>query len=1342
MAVTAQPLLDTTTPLLRSTSDLGPRGDRGKPDALPPRNGDSPSWIRHGWEEQLESEEYLNHLSSNFYLYYTEKRHETGGNPKDDADPLQEWRMKDRLKTVSAALAICLNLGVDPPDVIKTNPCAKLEAWVDPAALSAGPKAMETIGKNLQSQYETLSIRTRYRQHLDPSIDETKKFCCQLRRNAKDERVLFHYNGHGVPKPTVSGEIWVFNKNFTQYIPISLYDLQSWLGAPSLLVYDCSDAGNIIHNFHKFLEKHEMDNAVLRQKDPHAQLPSYHDCIQLAACGRNESLPTSPDLPADLFTCCLTTPIEIALRFFVLQNPLPSHLTIDDVSKMPGRLQERRTPMGELNWIFTAITDTIAWNTLPRGLFKKLFRQDLMVAALFRNFLLSQRIMRVHQCHPMSSPALPDTYQHPLWQSWDLAVEMVLGQLPALLEAQAGRRQYEYQHSTFFAEQLTAFEVYLEHGAVEQRPPDQLPIVLQVLLSQVHRLRALILLSKFLDMGPWAVNLALSIGIFPYVLKLLQSAAAELKPVMVFIWARILAVDRSCQGDLLKDSGYQYFIQILNPSSGIPIANASEHRAMCAFILARFCTHFPQGQVVCLDPVVVSSCLTHMADGSNPLLRQWACLCLAQLWRDHADAQWMGIREGAPARLCALAQDPVPEVRAAMLYALRTFLGIPDVTDQVATIEETVATTLLGMTHDGSALVRREWLAFCATFVQRYEHKFLVAAFESLDAEAARRAGAAEPTRGVSQDTIYAALWTEVLMLSVDPHPEMAQPAGQVVDYVLHRLVQSPLGRAAQRAMDDLARPAPRPPSRRMTPLPPVTPPSSGGPGTPGSTTTVGSATTIVPDAYDGSLLSSLKRTASVAASLKRLAFPATINGSASPRSSSYGSASLSGRAPRPSGPLRVQVPAEWSRPPTHQDPPLTPPSQLAPPTPLPRRFTPRALDAMPTLPLTSHFLEWSVEYFQEPQMKQSDAEEPGSTEYNARLWRRTRNEQIIHVTQPQKELAGRSGWETASQLFDNGSQPTKMVFHQFADQLAVADERDVVTIWDWANQTRLNRFANGNPAGTKITEVTFINEDDQALLLTGSSEGVMRVFRHADEAGRTELVSAWRALTNLVEAPVQAGLVFEWQQGHGKALIAGDVKVIRVWNAATEMAITDIPARSGACITSLTSDQVAGDVFVAGFGDGAVRVYDQRNRPREAMVRVWREHRQWITGVHLQRGGARELVSGSRNGEVKVWDLRHDRSLHTIVAADDALRALGVHEHAPVFACGTGHNAVQVFNIDGTPLSTVEPYSSFLHHHRTVPIAALAFHPHRMKLACSALTDHHVNVFSCEGKRSILMEE
>ena len=34
------------------------------------------------------------------------------------------------MKTVSVALVLCLNIGVDPPDVVKTDPCARLECWI------------------------------------------------------------------------------------------------------------------------------------------------------------------------------------------------------------------------------------------------------------------------------------------------------------------------------------------------------------------------------------------------------------------------------------------------------------------------------------------------------------------------------------------------------------------------------------------------------------------------------------------------------------------------------------------------------------------------------------------------------------------------------------------------------------------------------------------------------------------------------------------------------------------------------------------------------------------------------------------------------------------------------------------------------------------------------------------------------------------------------------------------------------------------------------------------------------------------------------------------------------
>ncbi|KOS19926.1 WD repeat-containing protein mip1 [Escovopsis weberi] len=1310
--------------LQRSKSDYVLR----QADDSEPEEEEIREWgARHGFEDHYQSEHIISQLANNWYMYFTDKRHETTGKPKALQYELQDWRQRDRLKTVSAALAVCLNIGVEPPDQLKTNPGAKLEAWTDPS-IPPIQKALENIGKALQAQYETLAIRARYKQYLDPSVEETKKFCQSLRRNAKDERVLLHYNGHGVPKPTASGEIWVFNKTYTQYIPVSLYDLQHWLQAPTIFVWDCSEAGNILNNYNRFVDKHEEEEEEAAQRDSHYVKTNYRPYIHLAACAIKENLPTNPLLPADLFTACLTTPIEMALWFFVLQSPLKSNLTPERAKKLPGRLQERRTPLGELNWIFTAITDSIAWTTLPRDLFRKFFRQDLMVAALFRNFLLAQRIMVVYGCHPQSYPALPDTHQHPLWDTWDLAVDMALAQLPKLEKKETDGIEYEYQNSTFFTEQLTAFEVYLTRGdAMAQKPPDQLPVVLQVLLSQQHRVRALILLGRFLDLGPWSVQLALSIGIFPYVLKLLQSAATELKPVMVFIWARLIAVDISCQQDLIKDSGYSYFLQILKPSEGLPVVDCDEHKAMCAFILAMLCKGYKNGQQVCNQTDIMTYCLTHLQNESNPLLRQWACLCISQLWQDLPEAKWRGIRENAYAKLAFLIRDPCCEVRAAMIHAMTTFLGIPELTDEVARIEESIAWTILDMGADGSPMVRKEFLVFLSRFILRFESKFLVAAYEQLLEEKEYLAypplddgqdhkmglhyarpenrqddGSIKPmVHGLSHNTVFMAYWKHALILSVDPHPEVQREATIIVDYVHNALLNSTIGAPSQSLMAEIQRRATKHPRKNAS--------------------NVGQRTNGAASALAVQNPGLLRRTASILFSSligEGISRPTTPLGSNSPRSS-----------------FTKLSPDQALAPPEQNDNSNAPVAYHTAPEPVCGAFDERDLTKDPTLPLMSGFLDWSIEYFREPQMKNSEADEPGSREYNARLWRRSRNENILRETQPLKQLAGSHKWNNQLGMINNGAQPAKMTFHQFEDQLAVSDDGNTVTVWDWKKQGRLSRFSNGNPEGSRICDMKFINEDDKAFLMTGSSDGVIRVYRNYDSDNQIELATAWRALTHMVPSNVNSGMVFDWQQATGRVLVAGDVRVIRVWYAGHETCTMDIPARSGSCVTSLTSDQMTGNIFVAGFGDGAVRVFDMRLKPQESMVRKWKDEtdRQWIKSVHMQRGGKRELVSASRNGKVKVWDIRMEKALHSFQTTRDTLRTTSVHEHLPVFSVGTSAHTVKVFNLDGRELSRIEPYSSFLQHNRGSPISATAFHPHQPILGCAARGDHHINLFTCE---------
>lgn len=1287
----------------------------------------------------------------------------------------QSWRMKDRMKTVSVALVLCLNVGVDPPDVVKTTPCARLECWIDP--LSMGPqKALETIGANLQKQYENWQPRARYKQSLDPTVDEVKKLCTSLRRNAKEERVLFHYNGHGVPRPTVNGEVWVFNKNYTQYIPLSIYDLQTWMGSPSIFVYDCSNAGLIVKSFKQFAlqREQELEVAAINPNHPLAQMPlppSMKNCIQLAACEAHELLPMIPDLPADLFTSCLTTPIKIALRWFCMQKcvSLVPGVTLDLIEKIPGRLNDRRTPLGELNWIFTAITDTIAWNVLPRDLFQKLFRQDLLVASLFRNFLLAERIMRSYNCTPVSSPRLPPTYMHAMWQAWDLAVDICLSQLPTIIEEGTA-----FRHSPFFAEQLTAFQVWLTMGVENRSPPEQLPIVLQVLLSQVHRLRALDLLGRFLDLGPWAVSLALSVGIFPYVLKLLQSSARELRPLLVFIWAKILAVDSSCQADLVKDNGHKYFLSVLAD----PYMPA-EHRTMTAFILAVIVNSYTTGQEACLQGNLIAICLEQLSD-PHPLLRQWVAICLGRIWQNFDSARWCGVRDSAHEKLYSLLSDPIPEVRCAAVFALGTFVGnSAERTDHSTTIDHNVAMMLAQLINDGSPMVRKELVVALSHLVVQYESNFCTVALQFMEEEknyplpspAATEGGSLTPVRDSpctprlrsvsSYGNIRAVTTARNLNKSLQ-NLSLTEESGSSVAFSPGNLstsssASSTLGSPENEeyilsfeTIDKMRRVS------SYSALNSLIGVSFNSVYTQIWRVLLHLAADPYPDVSDLAMkvLNSIAYKATVNARPQRILDTSSLTQSApasptnkgmhihqvggSPPASSTSSCSLTNDVAKQTVSRDLPSSRPGTAGPTGAQ--YTPHSHQFPRTRKmfdkgPDQTTDDADDAAGhksfiCATMQTGFCDWSARYFAQPVMKIPEEHDLESQIRKEREWRFLRNTRVRKQAQ-QVIQKGITRLDDQIFLNRNPGVPSVVKFHPFTPCIAVAD-KDSICFWDWEKGEKLDYFHNGNPRYTRVTAMEYLNGQDCSLLLTATDDGAIRVWKNfADLEKNPEMVTAWQGLSDMLPTTRGAGMVVDWEQETGLLMSSGDVRIVRIWDTDRETKVQDIPTGADSCVTSLSCDSHR-SLIVAGLGDGSIRVYDRRMALSECRVMTYREHTAWVVKAYLQKHPEGHIVSVSVNGDVRFFDPRMPESVN-VMQIVKGLTALDIHPQANLIACGSMNQFTAIYSGNGELINNIKYYDGFMGQ-RVGAISCLAFHPHWPHLAVGS-NDYYISVYSVEKR-------
>jgi WD40 repeat protein/serine/threonine protein kinase len=243
----------------------------------------------------------------------------------------------------------------------------------------------------------------------------------------------------------------------------------------------------------------------------------------------------------------------------------------------------------------------------------------------------------------------------------------------------------------------------------------------------------------------------------------------------------------------------------------------------------------------------------------------------------------------------------------------------------------------------------------------------------------------------------------------------------------------------------------------------------------------------------------------------------------------------------------------------------------------------------------------------------------------------------------PDGERIASSGWDDerkahAVKVWDTRTGRTSYVLPRGGENFAVAFSPGgrhlvtggadrVVSVWE---------AASGREVGTlgahdrQIRGLVFSR--DGRRLASASSEGTVKIWdaahltEHQEPLAVLRTRTAWEIL-NIAFSP------------EGDRLVTGGTEnTVKVWDLTTGREVRSLSGHSGeVCATSFSPDPEGRWIASAG-EDSTVKVWDSRTG---TLLRNFRGHTGLVTWVAFTPDGSR-LLSASRDGTVRVWDLSH----------------------------------------------------------------------------------------------------
>eukprot|EP01156_Anaeramoeba_ignava_P005656 Anaeramoba_ignava/a2915_29.p1 GENE.a2915_29~~a2915_29.p1 ORF type:complete len:384 (-),score=96.22 a2915_29:1362-2513(-) len=338
-------------------------------------------------------------------------------------------------------------------------------------------------------------------------------------------------------------------------------------------------------------------------------------------------------------------------------------------------------------------------------------------------------------------------------------------------------------------------------------------------------------------------------------------------------------------------------------------------------------------------------------------------------------------------------------------------------------------------------------------------------------------------------------------------------------------------------------------------------------------------------------------------------------------------------------------------------------------------------------------------------------------------------NDMKVYSSQKKKQQIT----ESCSVMDNQTKKVTSIIFHPFEPFLFSIDGRNTIRIWDWTVNPgkSIKKFENGNSGKSRLSFLSLVNEYDSGLIMTGSTDGIVKIWdtflmNNRDE--QPKMVSAWRSFPYLEEKSTSkdSRCVFDWNPDNGFVSVFGENRAIKIWDVNTEIEYQTLPSNCEQRLTSLKHDPQDKNILFGGSYNGRFLVYDLRDKRSTSLKFAFSEHKSRIINICKQKGDENTLITGSSAGVIKFWDFRYPQPVKTL-NLHNSLTALEMSDYAPLIASAVKNDNVSILNTNGELMGKIGYYDAFIVQKFGL-FYAINFHPYQLYLA--ATSDSLISVF------------